>query len=65
MANMAALLGRMAAHSGLYVTWDEAIKSNFEYVKNIDQMTLETEAPIHAGPDGIYPAPEPGRTKEH
>jgi predicted dehydrogenase len=64
-ANFAALLGRMAAHSGTYVSWDEALKSDFQYVKDIDHMTFDTPAPIQAGPDGIYPAPQPGRTKEH
>ena len=46
------------------VTWDEALNSDFEYVKNIDQMTFDTPAPIRPDADGIYPAPEPGRTKE-
>ena len=64
-ANFAALMGRMAAHSGRYVTWDEATKSDFQYVKDIDHMTFDTPAPIKAGPDGIYPAPQPGRTREH
>jgi predicted dehydrogenase len=63
-ANLAALMGRMAAHTGQYVTWDQAMKSNFQYVKDIDHMTFDTPAPIHAGADGIYPAPQPGRTKE-
>jgi predicted dehydrogenase len=64
-ANFAGLLGRMAAHSGAYVTWEEALKSDFAYVKDIDHMTFDTPAPIQAGPDGIYPAPQPGQTKEH
>jgi len=64
-ANFAGLLGRMAAHSGTYVSWDEALKSDFQYVKDIDHMTFETPAPLQAGPDGIYPAPQPGRTKEY
>jgi len=28
-------------------------------------MTYDTPAPIHEGPDGIYPAPQPGITKEY
>jgi len=63
-ANFAAILGRAAAHTGAYVTWDEAIKSDFQYVKDIDHMTFDTPAPIKAGPDGLYPAPIPGITKE-
>ena len=63
-ANLAAVMGRMAAHTGQYVTWDQAMESNFQYVKDIDHMTFDTPAPIKAGPDGIYAAPQPGRTKE-
>ena len=63
-ANMAGLMGRMATHTGKYVTWDEAMNSNFQYVKDIDNMTFDTPAPIHEGPDGIYPAPKPGLSKE-
>jgi predicted dehydrogenase len=63
-ANIAGLMGRMAAHTGQYITWDQALKSDFQFVKDIDNMTFDTEAPIHEGPDGIYPAPQPGITKE-
>jgi predicted dehydrogenase len=63
-ADLAALMGRMAAHTGKYITWDEAMKSDFQFVKDIDHMTAETPAPVQAGPDGMYPAPMPGITKE-
>jgi len=64
-AEVAALMGRMATHSGQYITWDQAKNSNFQFVKDIDNMTYDSPAPIHEGPDGIYPAPQPGITKEH
>ena len=63
-ANLATLLGRMAVHTGQSVTWEQALNSNFEYVADIDHMTLETPAPIQAGPDGMYAAPQPGACKE-
>ena len=63
-AEVAALMGRMATHTGQYLTWDQVLKSNYQFVEDIDSMTFETEPPIHAGPGGIYPAPEPGITKE-
>jgi len=31
-----------------------------QWVAAIDNLTFESEAPIHDGPDGIYPAPKPG-----
>ena len=63
-ANLATLLGRMAVHTGQSVTWEQALNSNFEYVADIDHMTLETPAPLQAGPDGMYAAPQPGACKE-
>jgi len=63
-ADVAALMGRMATHTGQYITWDQALKSEFQFVKDIDKMTFETAAPIGAGPDGMYPAPQPGISKE-
>jgi predicted dehydrogenase len=62
-ANMAALLGRMAAHTGRFVTREEAWASSFQFVKDIDHLTLESPAPIMPGPDGIFPCPVPGVTK--
>lgn len=63
-ADLTALMGRTAVHTGKMVTWDEMMASNFQYVADIDNMTFDTEAPIHAGPDGYYPCPVPGVTRE-
>jgi predicted dehydrogenase len=63
-AEVAALMGRMATHTGQYLTWDQVLKSDFQFVKDIDNMTFETTAPIHTGSGRIYPAPQPGITKE-
>jgi predicted dehydrogenase len=63
-ANLATIMGRMAVHTGSYVTWEQALNSNFEYVKDIDHMTMNTPAPIRAAADGTYAAPKPGASKE-
>jgi len=63
-ADVAALMGRIATHTGQYITWEQALNSDFQFVKDIDNMTFDTPAPIHEGPDGIYPAPQPGISKE-
>lgn len=62
-ANMAALMGRMAAHTGQYVTWEQAWNSNFQYVADIDSLTFESEPPIRADKDGRYEPPLPGTTQ--
>ncbi len=63
-AEIAAIMGRAAAHTGKMVTWDEVEKSDFQYIENIDQLDFDTEPPIHDNPDGLYPAPQPGKTEE-
>lgn len=63
-ANFTAIMGRAAVHTGAMITGEEVQKSDFEFVKNIDAMTFNTSAPIKAGSDGIYPAPQPGLSKE-
>jgi predicted dehydrogenase len=63
-AEVAALMGRIATHTGQYLTREQVLKSDFQFVRDIGNMTFETPAPVHAGRDGIYPAPQPGITKE-
>lgn len=63
-ADVAALMGRAATHTGKMVTWDDVMQSDFQFVEDIDHMTFDTPAPISEGPDGIYPAPQPGITVE-
>ncbi len=64
-ADIAALMGRMATHSGQFITWDQAMNSPFQFVADIDSMTFDTPAPMHAGPNGLYAPPQPGITKEY
>ena len=57
-------MGRIATHTGQYISWDQVMKSNLTFIEDIDNLSFDTEAPIHAGPDGRYAAPQPGITKE-
>jgi predicted dehydrogenase len=63
-ANLAALLGRAAVHTGQHITWDQMLHSDFRFVQDIDSLTFDSPAPIQAGPDGIYAPPLPGATQE-
>ncbi len=63
-ADVAALMGRIATHTGAMITWDEVMASDFQFVADIDNMTMETPAPIHSDADGLYQAPQPGLTEE-
>jgi predicted dehydrogenase len=62
-AAMASMLGRMAAYSGKLVTWDEAMASGREMTPGIDQMTMDSPAPVKPDKNGNYPLPKPGMTK--
>lgn len=64
-ANMAALMGRMATHSGQLVTWEEAWQSDFQFVADVDALSFDSEPPVPEGPEGDYQPPRPGLTKEY
>ena len=63
-ADLAALMGRAATHTGQYITRQQVLDSDFQFVADVDNMSFETPAPIHAGTDGLYAPPQPGITQE-
>ncbi len=63
-SNFANLMGRAALHSGKEITWDEMYNSQFQFVKNIDDMNYDTPPPVKADANGYYPVPIPGVWKE-
>ena len=66
-ASLVSSLGRKAAHTGQEITLEAMLNSEEEYAPGADKWTMESPAPIQAGPDGKYPIPEPGvkRQKEY
>ena len=57
-------LGRMAAHTGQEITYDEILNCDHEMAPGLDKLTMDSPAPLQAGPDGKYPVPQPGITKQ-
>jgi len=53
-------MGRMAAHTGQVVTFDQMLHHDHELGPALDQLTMSSPAPLRAGPDGKYPVPQPG-----
>lgn len=59
-ASLITSMGRMAAHTGQIVTRDDILNCPHEFAPGVDEFTLDSEAPIHLGDDGLYPQPMPG-----
>ncbi len=57
-------MGRIATHTGKVITWDQVMKSDFQFVKDIDNLSFDTPAPVQPDEKGIYPSPIPGFTVE-
>ena len=59
-AAMTGILGRMAAESGKEITWDDAIASDLVLAPGLENITMDSEAPIKPNEDGSYPIAMPG-----
>ena len=57
-------MGRMAAHTGQEITYEDILNSDHEFAPDVDKLTMDSPAPVPAGPDGKYPMPMPGITKK-
>jgi predicted dehydrogenase len=64
LANLGAIMGRAAVHTGKIVTWEEALASNFLFCPQIDRLTADSPPPVRADAAGRYPAPIPGAWTE-
>ena len=53
-------MGRMAAHTGREVSYEEALNCEQEFGLGVDQLTADSDSPLMPGEDGLYPVPEPG-----
>ena len=61
-ASLVASMGRMAAHTGKTVTYDEILQHEHEFAPGVDMMTANSPAPVEPDGDGRYPVPMPGIT---
>lgn len=55
-------MGRMAAHTGQEISYDEMLNCEHEMAPDLDKLTMDSPAPLQAGPNGQYPVPQPGIT---
>lgn len=62
-ASLVTSMGRMAAHTGQEITFDEMLNCKHEFAPGLDKLTEDSPAPLKADKDGRYPVPNPGLNK--
>jgi predicted dehydrogenase len=63
-ASLATSMGRMAAHTGQEITWEQMLNCKHEFAPNVASLTPDGPAPVMPDKDGKYPQPAPGITTE-
>ncbi len=59
-ASLVSSMGRMAAHTGQEITFDQMLNCEHEFAPGLDTLTLQSDAPLMPGANGRYPVPMPG-----
>ncbi|MCA9162940.1 MAG: Gfo/Idh/MocA family oxidoreductase [Planctomycetales bacterium] len=59
-ASLVTSMGRMAAHTGQIVTYDDILNCDHEFAPDVNKLTMESPAPLLADASGKYPIPLPG-----
>jgi predicted dehydrogenase len=57
-------LGRMAAHTGQEITYEQILNSEHEMAPDLDKLTMDSLAPLRSNSEGRYPVPQPGIVKD-
>ena len=57
-------MGRMAAHTGQQISYEDMLNCPHEFAPNVDKLTFDSPAPLQLGTNGKYPVPMPGITTE-
>ncbi len=63
-SDLTALMGRAACHTGQTVTWDDMMKSSFQFCDYLDTLTPDSPVPVRPDEDGRFPVPIPGHWQE-
>jgi predicted dehydrogenase len=60
IASLVTSMGRMAAHTGQVITYDDMLDCTHEFAPDVDKLTMDSPAPLQLAANGKYPVPEPG-----
>jgi hypothetical protein len=64
LGSMVTSMGRMAAHTGQVVTFDDMLNCKHEFAPDVDKLTMDSPGPVRLNADGKYPQPQPGILKD-
>ncbi|MCY3017430.1 MAG: Gfo/Idh/MocA family oxidoreductase [Planctomycetota bacterium] len=62
-ASVVTSMGRMSAHIGQTVTYEQMLNCDHEFAPGLDKLTKDSPAPVTPDANGMYPQPEPGIKK--
>ena len=61
-ASLVTSMGRMAAHTGKTITYEQMASCDHEFAPGLDKLTAGSPAPLQPDSAGRYPVPQPGLT---
>ncbi len=64
-ASLVTSMGRMAAHTGQVITYDQIMNLDHEFAPEVDKLAMDSAAPVLANAEGKYPVPMPGITTKY
>ncbi len=59
-ASLVTSMGRMAAHTGQEISFQDMLNCEHEFAPDVDKLTAGGPAPLLADANGKYPVPQPG-----
>ncbi|MCP5539933.1 MAG: Gfo/Idh/MocA family oxidoreductase [Akkermansiaceae bacterium] len=63
-ASVVTSMGRMAAHTGQEITYDQMLNSEHQMAPGVENLTMDSDSPLMPDENGRYPIPEPGVKKD-
>lgn len=63
-ASVVSSMGRMAAHTGQVITYDQMLNCQHDFAPGVDKLTLDGPSVLVADAEGRYPVPQPGILKD-
>ena len=63
-ASLVSNMGRMAAHTGQEITYEQILNCPHEMAPGVEDFTIDGPAPLTADAEGKYPVPMPGVNRD-